>query len=707
MTSESEHALPTGTHRIPTAGQLHCHAAVVDSHVRTSSIAEQLERQATLPGIIVLHEDRILGLVPRARFLERLSHKFWPELFLPKPVAQVTEVLRTDPLTISEDCSLAEASKLAMQRPGDSVFEPIVVHRRDGSYELLDVHTLMVAQTQLLEVFNQQAQSQRAVAEAANESKSNFLAHMSHEIRTPLTAIIGFGEELLDRSLSDAQRTKAVDLIVRNGKHLLELVNEILDLSKIEAGRLDVELVSVSVREVVEDVLAALRIRAKEKQLDLRINYATAIPDRITTDPTRVRQILMNLLGNALKFTESGSVTMTVRLSETVDRQLLATEGTMLHIDVTDTGIGIAEPDVPRLFQPFTQADVTTTRRFGGTGLGLTISRRLAQLLGGDVTVRSLVGIGSTFTVGLATGPLNNVRLLDQSELLQTVSRTADIPRPDQQVLSVRVLLVDDAPDNRLLVSRVLEKHGATVEIAENGREGADRAWQAFTAGEPYDVILMDMQMPVLDGFGATRELRERGYDRPIVALTANAQPSDLQQCKDAGCDAHAAKPIDRVSLFRTITELSERPTSDAATPVGTGTGSDKDSPSGATASADSDAEHAIDRSKALRQMGGSEDLVREVAQMVIELLPAWLSEMERNLGTNDWDNLKRLAHTLKTSAENVGARGLADAAWQLETSLRDSQAHDAAQLLQQLSSHASPALSELEEWLAETSSAG
>jgi CheY-like chemotaxis protein/anti-sigma regulatory factor (Ser/Thr protein kinase) len=454
-------------------------------------------------------------------------------------------------------------------------------------------------------------------------------------------------------------------------------------------------------------VVAALRIRAKEKNLDLRINYATAIPDRITTDPTRVRQILINLLGNALKFTESGSVTMTVRLSETADLQVLATVGTMLHVDVTDTGIGIAERDIFRLFQPFTQVDVTTTRRFGGTGLGLTISRRLAQLLGGDVTVRSLVGIGSTFTVGLATGPLNDVRLLAPSELLQSVSRTADIPRPDQHALSVRVLLVDDAPDNRLLVTRVLQKHGATVDIAENGREGADRAWQAFTAGEPYDVVLMDIQMPVLDGFGATRELRERGYDRPIVALTANAQPSDLQQCREAGCDAHAAKPIDRVSLFRTITELSKRPNAGTAAPGGDAAVPYNNSSHDTPAATVDETQHAIDRGKALRQMGGSEDLVREVAQMVIELLPAWLSEMERNLETENWDNLKRLAHTLKTSAENVGARGLADASWQLESSLRDSQTHDAGQLLRQLAKHASPALNELEDWLAETSNAG
>jgi len=703
MTSQSEEALAVGTHRIPTAGQLACHAAVVDAQVRTSSVAEQFERQPALPGVIVLQAGQVLGIVPRGRFLERLSHKFWPELFLPKPVSQVVEVLRTEPLLISEDCSIAEASSLAMQRAGDSVFEPLAVHRRDGSYELLDVHTLMVAQTQLLEVFNQQAQSQRAMAEAANESKSNFLANMSHEIRTPLTAIIGFGEELLDESLTDSQRTEAVDLIVRNGKHLLELVNEILDLSKIEAGRLDVELVSVSVREVVEDVLAALRIRAKEKQLGLRISYATAIPDRITTDPTRVRQILMNLLGNALKFTESGSVTMTVRLSEIADREILATQGTLLHIDVTDTGIGIAERDIPRLFQPFTQADVTTTRRFGGTGLGLTISRRLAQLLGGDVTVRSEVGVGSTFTVSLATGSLADVRLLDQSELLESATRPANVPQPDQQTLSARVLLVDDAPDNRLLVSRILQKHGALVETAEDGREGADRAWQAFASGEPFDVVLMDMQMPILDGFGATRELRSRGYDRPIVALTANAQPSDLLQCREVGCDAHAAKPIDRASLFRTIAELTERPVSDTVVSDGSNSASDQDVPSAATVCVEPETECVVDRSRALKQMGGSTDLVREVAGMVIELLPAWLGEMERNLETGDWDNLKRLAHTLKTSAENVGARGLADAAWQLESSLQRTQTDNASLLLQQLSKHASPALSELEEWLAET----
>ncbi|MBI1310741.1 response regulator [bacterium] len=720
MKREPDPPSATGTHRIPTAGQLTCHAAVIDSQVRTSSVAERFEQQPALPGVIVLAGGKLLGLIPRARFLERLSHKFWPELFLPRPVSQVTEVLRPDPLQVNEDCSIAEASHLAMQRPGDAVFEPIVVHRRDGSFELLDVHTLMVEQTRLLEIFNQQAQTERVTAEAANESKSRFLANMSHEIRTPLTAIIGFGEELLDPALSATQRSESVDLIVRNGKHLLELVNEILDLSKIEAGRLDVELVPVSVREMVNDVIAALRIRAKEKHLDLRVDYATAIPDRIRTDPTRIRQILMNLLGNALKFTEAGSVTVTIRMKQQVESLQLATEGTLLDFDVTDTGIGIAERDISKLFQPFTQADVTTTRRFGGTGLGLTISRRLAELLGGGLTVRSEVGVGSTFTVSIATGPLLDVRLLDQRTLLQSEARTLTVLQPEQQTLTARVLLVDDAPDNRLLVSRILQKYGAIVETAENGRDGADKAWLARAEGQPFDVVLMDMQMPVLDGFGATRELRSRGYELPIVALTANAQPVDLQRCQDAGCDAHAAKPIDRVALLRTINELTQRATSapladETESPPGSVAAQSAEPLVGAESEKpdvedgdeeDTTSSAAVDRTKALHRMGGSIDLVREVAGLVIELLPAWLAEMERNLQTGDFTNLKRLAHTLKTSADNVGASALAETAWQLESHLRESRIDKVEQLLQLLTQHAAPTLSELEEWLAETAGA-
>jgi signal transduction histidine kinase/CheY-like chemotaxis protein len=705
--AELDRSQTAANHPISTVGQLTCHSAAVDVDERTSSVAERFEKEATLPGIIALQSGQVRGLIPRARFLERLSHKFWPELFLPRPVAQVTEVLRTDPLVIGEDRTIADASNLALQRSGDAVFEPLIVRRDDGSFELLDVHTLMVAQTRLLEFFNQRAQSQRVVAEAANESKSNFLANMSHEIRTPLTAIIGFGEELRDPSLTPAQQAEAIDLVVRNGKHLLELVNEILDLSKIEAGRLDVELVPVSVHQIIGDVLAALRIRAKEKQLDLRVNYVTAIPEQITTDPTRVRQILINLLGNALKFTESGSVTVTVRLASALSSPGSEADGALLYVEVTDTGIGISEQDISRLFQPFTQADVTTTRRFGGTGLGLTISRRLAQLLGGDVTVRSDVGVGSTFTVSLATGPLRDVRLLGQPELLQAVSRQAAIPQSEPETLSARILLVDDAPDNRLLVTRILEKHGATVEIAENGRDGADKAWQAFSAGNPFDVVLMDMQMPVLDGFGAARQLRGRGYNRPIVALTANAQPADLQKCYDTGCDAHAPKPIDRAALFRTLKELCDLPGSGAGqlrTEETVGAPLSAKSPAHA---AGDRAAFVVDRGTAMRRMGGSEDLVREVAGMVVELLPVWLAEMKRNLDAGDWSNLKRLAHTLKTSAENVGARALAESAWQLESSLQRSENDAASELLQRLSLHATPALSELAEWITESPRSG
>ena len=706
----------SGKHRIPTAGQLNCHSAVIDGQVRTSVVASRFEQQADLPGIIVLQNGALLGVIPRTRFLERLSHKFWPELFLPKPVSQVGEVLRPNPLVLTEDSQIAEASSAALQRQGDEVFEPIVVHRHDGSYQLLDIHTLMLEQTRLLEFFNQQAQSDRATAEAASESKSQFLANMSHEIRTPLTAIIGFGEELLDPVAPDSQRREAIELIVRNGKHLLQLVNEILDLSKIEAGRLEVEHVPVCVREILDDVLAALRIRAREKNLDLRIAYQTAIPDQIKSDPTRVRQILMNLIGNAIKFTERGSVTVSVRMPQNLDSLQLATDGTSIFFDVTDTGIGIDPGSIRNLFQPFTQADVTTTRRFGGTGLGLTISRRLSELLGGDLTVSSVMGVGSTFTVSIATGPLRDVQLLDQPAVPPTSIQVENAAQSDEQPLNARILLVDDAPDNRLLISRILERNGASIDTAENGREGADRAWHARTEGTPYDIVLMDMQMPVLDGYGATRELRARGYELPIVALTANAQPADLQKCLHAGCDAHASKPIDRTDLFATIRQLTPANPASAATAHPTDNLATREQSIQADCSvlthhresavaSRSGTAGAVDRSKALSRMGGSAELVREVAGMVIELLPAWLDEMQQHRQSGDFDSLKRLAHTLKTSAENVGASGLADAAWNLETSLSNQELASSEQLLQQLIRCATPVVDELEEWLAETSS--
>jgi signal transduction histidine kinase len=394
-----------------------------------------------------------------------------------------------------------------------------------------------------------------AAAKEADLAKSAFLANMSHEIRTPMTAILGYSDMLLgEDGLEKAppERRNGLETIKRNGEYLLELINDILDISKIEAGKLEVERIRCSASQVVADVASLMRVRSEAKGLPLEIEYVGLIPETILCDPTRLRQVLINLIGNAIKFTETGSVRVVTRLVQST------TKPSSIRFDVIDTGIGMTPKQAAKLFQPFTQADASTARKYGGTGLGLTISKRLAEMFGGDITISSRLGKGSTFSVTVETGPLNNVPMLENvtetmAERRQEVTAT---PAPATR-LDCRILLAEDGPDNQRLIAFVLKKAGADVTLAENGLIARDKALAAQDAGTPFNVILMDMQMPVMDGYTATRELRDADYRGPIVALTANAMAGDEEKCREAGCDRYATKPIDRVSLLGMIAQFS------------------------------------------------------------------------------------------------------------------------------------------------------
>ncbi len=375
-------------------------------------------------------------------------------------------------------------------------------------------------------------------AEAANKSKTEFLANMSHEIRTPMTAILGFSDVLL-ANLDNEESRSAADTIRRNGEYLLELINDILDLSKIEDGGLELERTGCSPVRIVADVASLMRVRAEAKSLPLAIEYLGAIPESIQCDPTRLRQILINLLGNAVKFTETGSVRLVTRLVEH--------DGTpRLRFDVIDTGIGMTEPQAARIFRPFTQADSSTNRKYGGTGLGLTICRRLAEMLGGDITFTSAPCEGSTFSLTVDVGPLDGIRMLDDPGEVQTGREgKAESAAPTVEI-NGRILLAEDGPDNQRLISFLLKKAGAAVALAENGKIAVETALAAQRDGAQFDLILMDMQMPLMDGYEATRQLRKAGFSGPIVALTANAMVGDEEKCRQAGCDDYLTKPIDR-----------------------------------------------------------------------------------------------------------------------------------------------------------------
>ncbi|GEM_PF-1733925 len=394
----------------------------------------------------------------------------------------------------------------------------------------------------------------RIEAEAANRAKSEFLANMSHEIRTPMTAILGFADLLLDPAQSPVDRLECIQTIRRNGDHLMALINDILDLSKIEANRMTVERIACSPSEVLAEVESLLRARAEAKGLSFKIEYATAIPESIQSDPTRLRQILLNLAGNAIKFTESGGVRLISRYSHAPDDT-----GT-LSIEVVDTGIGMSADQMVRVFESFAQADSSMARRFGGTGLGLAISRQLASMLGGDISVSSAPEDGSAFTLNLSTGLLGDTRLIQPSAESHavTLAPAEEPPAVAVRLDGKRVLLAEDGPDNQRLIAFHLRKAGAEVTMADNGRVAVQKALDSL-AENPLDVILMDMQMPELDGYEATKYLRANGYGRPIIALTAHAMTGDREKCLAAGCDDYTTKPINRSALLAIVRDYANK----------------------------------------------------------------------------------------------------------------------------------------------------
>lgn len=371
-----------------------------------------------------------------------------------------------------------------------------------------------------------------------------FLAFMAHEIRTPMTAILGFAEMLTESPGLDEERRALVHAIRRNGEHLLKLVNDVLDMSRMEAGGMMLEELAVSPAAIAQEVVASLHPKAQAGGLELSCQLAGPIPALIRTDPTRFRQILLNLVGNAIKFTPAGSVRVRLECPE-------GRVPPVLQVHVEDSGIGIRPEQISRIFRPFAQGDRTTVRRFGGTGLGLTISRRLARMLGGDVSVRSEPGRGSTFTVEVATGPLDGVPMVQALPAPQLPGA----PRESDSNGSPRgrVLVAEDGPDNQRLLSAHLTRAGYEVTLAENGRVAEELALASLREGAPFDVILMDMEMPEVDGCQAAQHLRGAGYRQPIVALTAHTSADDRRQCLAAGCDEVLTKPIDRLALLEAV----------------------------------------------------------------------------------------------------------------------------------------------------------
>jgi signal transduction histidine kinase/ActR/RegA family two-component response regulator len=386
----------------------------------------------------------------------------------------------------------------------------------------------------------------RIAEAAANASKSLFLANMSHEIRTPMNAILGFAD-LLKQQCGDVKLPETqsfIGAIHSSGSHLLHLINDILDLSKIEAGRIDLREGAHPVLPILTEVISLLQARADAKAISLLFRWIGPAPRQIRTDAHRLRQVLLNLVGNAVKFTERGGVTVEARL-EASDADWL------LVVDVTDTGMGIPPDQLEAIFEPFRQVDSSFTRQHEGTGLGLSISRRLANLLGGEISVVSAPNEGTTFTLTMKAGPIAEIELLAPAELARPWEATPMGPATTTQenagepLQGVTILVVDDVKVNRDLIRIVLQRSGAKVLQAEDGAAGVSEALR-----NDVDLIFMDIQMPLMDGLTATTQLRERGFARPIVALTANAMEKDRLRCLEVGCTSYLSKPVKPADLL-------------------------------------------------------------------------------------------------------------------------------------------------------------
>lgn len=542
-------------------------------------VAAKFKQHPELPGVMIADDyNRIVGVISRNHFFEWLSRPYGLDTFQKRPIRSLWRMLSKSEgtgdletslekyLLLGATCCIDEAAEIALNRQASLVYEPIMIAWDDGRRRLLDMHVLLQAQSKLFALAKE-------TADAANTAKSEFLANMSHELRTPLNAILGFTQVMTrDRSLSTEQQ-QHLDIINRSGEHLLELINDVLEMSKIEAGRVTLNTNSFDLYRLLNTLEDMLQVRASSKGLRLIFDCAPDVPQYVQTDEAKLRQVLINLLSNAIKFTQKGGVALRVGtrkgkwgmengegvdgdspdsfiLSSAHRRNFPSPDATSvspinrLYFEVEDTGLGIAPEEMDKLFSSFGQTE-TGRKSQEGTGLGLSISRKFVQLMGGDITVRSTLGKGTTFAFDIEIALARKSEIPTTQETRKVIALAPDQPK-------YRILVVEDRPENRLFLVKMLTSVGFSVGEAENGQEAVE-LWQSFS---PH-LIFMDMRMPVMDGHEATKRIKGhlKGQATGIIALTASVFEEERSLILSAGCDDFMHKPFREEVLWEKIAQ--------------------------------------------------------------------------------------------------------------------------------------------------------